>query len=240
MEIFIGELLGTMILILFGGGVVANCVLTKSKGENSGWLSITAGWGIAVIIAVFVAQSAGSPYADINPAVSFAKYILGYLTLTQALCNTAAQMIGAFLGAALVWLCYFPHWQATECTEKKRAVFSTSPAIRHIPSNIVTEAIGTAVLVIGVGAIFGKATLGEPALGFGPYLVGMLVWGIGLSLGGSTGYAINPARDLGPRIAHAVLPIKGKGSSDWGYALVPVVGPLLGALLGAVLWQLVF
>lgn len=240
MDILLAEFLGTMVLLTFGCGVVANCVLQKTKGENAGWISITTGWGIAVIFGVFVAQSAGSPFADINPAVSFAKYFLGMMSLNQAMYNSAAQLAGAFTGATLVWICYYPHFAATDSPSKKLAVFSTSPAIVHLPSNFMSEVIGTMMLVLGVGAIFGTATVGSPAAGLGPYLVGMLVWGIGLALGGTTGYAINPARDLGPRIAHAVLPIKGKGCSGWNYALVPIIAPILGGILGAMIWSYVF
>jgi len=241
MHSFIGELFGTMFLILFGCGVVANVLLTDSKGQNAGWLSIATGWGFAVVIGIFVAQSAGSPNADINPAVTFAKYLLGdFYTCRQVLIAISAQMIGAFLGAVIVWLAYLPHWEKTKNPSYKLAIYSTTPAIRHFPSNLLCEIIGTTVLIIGIAAIFGHATKGNPATGLGPYLVGVLVWAIGLSLGGQTGYAINPARDLGPRIAHAVLPIAGKGSSDWRYAWVPIVGPLIGASIGAIVWKLFF
>ncbi|MBI2603025.1 MAG: aquaporin family protein [Deltaproteobacteria bacterium] len=236
---YFGEFLGTMILVVLGVGVVANVLLSKSKGENAGWMAITTGWAIAVIVAVFVAQSAGSPQADINPAVTLAKYMLGGIYSSNEVAWTIlAEFTGAFVGAVIVWLAYLPHWGATSSAEKKSSVFMTSPAIRHFPSNLVAEIIGTVVLILGVGAIFGQATRGAPVPGLGPYLVGVLVWGIGLSLGGPTGYAINPARDLGPRIAHAILPIAGKGGSDWSYAWIPVLGPLLGGLIGAVLWRL--
>lgn len=237
---FTGELLGTMSLVILGGGVVANVLLAKSKGFNGGWITIATGWFVAVVIGVFVAQSAGAPNADINPAVSLAKYILGYYTISQLLCVILAQLIGAFIGGIIVWLAYLPHWKATEDKTFKLLVFSTVPAIRHYPSNLLCEVIGTCLLVFGVGAIFGHATMDHPTIGLGPYLVGVLVWGIGLSLGGPTGYAINPARDLGPRFAHFVLPIAGKGSSDWRYAWVPVIGPLIGGALGAILWRLFF
>lgn len=241
MSALTGEFLGTMVLIIFGGGVVANVVLSRSKGEGAGWIAITTGWAIAVIIGVFVAQSAGSEQADINPAITFAKYLLGGTYTTAQLFKTiAAELSGAFLGAVVVWLAYLPHWKVTSNPDKKLAVFSTSPAIKNLPANLLNEIIGTTILVIGVGAIFGAATQGSPVPGLGPYLVGMLVWGIGLSLGGATGYAVNPARDLGPRIAHAILPIPGKGTSDWSYAWVPVTGPLIGALLGAGLWRIFF
>jgi glycerol uptake facilitator protein len=240
MSAYVGEFLGTFFLIVLGVGVVANVLLTHSKGENAGWLSITFGWAIAVIMGVFVAQSTGSVQADINPAVSFAKYWLGIYTLPVFLKTALVQTFGAFCGAVTVWLVYLLHWKATDCSIKKLAVYSTSPAIRHLPSNLLTEIICTLILVLGVAAIFGHATAGQPVVGLGPYLVGMLVLGIGLSLGGPTGYATNPARDLGPRIAHAVLPIPGKGASDWSYAWVPVVGPLIGGTLGAFVWKVLF
>lgn len=238
---FLGELLGTMFLIILGDGVVANVLLSKSKGENAGWIVITTGWAFAVMVGVFVAISAGAPQADINPAVTIGKWlILGIYTPAEALAVMAAQVIGAFLGAVVVWLTYFRHWAATPDPGLKLAVFSTGPAIRDVVWNNVTEIIGTMVLLIGVGAIFGGATGGSPASGLGPFLVGALVWGIGLALGGPTGYAINPARDLGPRIAHQILPIPGKGSSDWGYGWIPVVAPLIGGVLGALVWNAVF
>lgn len=238
---FLGELLGTMFLIILGDGVVANVLLSKSKGENAGWIVITTGWAFAVMVGVFVAISAGAPQADINPAVTIGKWlILGIYTPAEALAVMAAQVIGAFLGAVVVWLTYFRHWAATPDPGLKLAVFSTGPAIRDVVWNNVTEIIGTMVLLIGVGAIFSGATGGSPASGLGPFLVGALVWGIGLALGGPTGYAINPARDLGPRIAHQILPIPGKGSSDWGYGWIPVVAPLIGGVLGALVWNAVF
>lgn len=233
----IGEFLGTAFLIVFGGGVVANVLLQHSKGKDAGWLTIATGWFVAVVIAVFVAQSTGSQQADINPAVTLAKTLLGHYNLSQMLTTMLAQCLGAFVGGVIVWLAYYPHWRETKDQAAKLAVFSTSPAIRSYPSNVLSEAIGTFVLVLGVGAIFGHATSGHPVTGFGPYLVGVLVWGIGLSLGGATGYAINPARDLGPRLAHSLLPIHGKGSSDWAYAWVPVIGPLLGAGVAALAWH---
>lgn len=238
---FIGELLGTMFLIILGDGVVANVVLGKTKGNASGWIVIVTGWAMAVVVGVFVAISAGAPQADINPAVTAGKWlILGVYTPGEAIITMVAQVIGAFLGAVIVWLAYFKHWEATTDAGGKLAVFSTGPAIRNPVWNFVTELIGTMVLLIGVGAIFSGATGGSPATGLGPYLVGMLVWGIGLSLGGPTGYAINPARDAGPRIAHTILPIPGKGSSDWSYGWIPIVAPLVGGVLGALVWSLVF
>jgi len=233
----LGEFFGTMMLIILGNGAVASSLLTKSKGHQAGWVAITTGWFIAVVMGVFVAQSVGSPNADINPAISVAKFCWHSYSLSQTAFFILAQITGAFVGAVLVWLAYLPHWKETEETHLKLMVFSTQPAIRSYPYNLLSEAIATAVLVLGVAAIFGKAITGSPVSGLGPYLVGALVWGIGLSLGGPTGYAINPARDLGPRIAHAILPISGKGSSDWLYAWVPVLGPILGGLFGAWVWH---
>jgi glycerol uptake facilitator protein len=195
---------------------------------------------MAVMVGVFVSISAGAPQADINPAVTLAKTLMGTYTIPQALVTMVAQVVGAFAGAIFVWLAYYNHWPVTSDPGLKLAVFSTGPAIRSSVWNLITEIIGTLVLILGVGAIFSGATGGSPAVGLGPYLVGALVWGIGLSLGGPTGYAINPARDLGPRIAHQILPIPGKGSSDWGYGWIPVVGPLIGGLLAGIIWPLIF
>lgn len=224
---FIGELLGTLVLILLGDGVVANVLLKGSKGENGGWIVITAGWAFAVMCGIFVAQKFGSPDAHLNPAVTVAMAVKSG-DYSNVLPFISAQLIGAFLGATLVWLVYLPHWAITEDKGAKLGIFATAPAIRNPVANIISEAIGTMVLII----VSGSFSANLPA-GFAPYLVGMLVWSIGLSLGGPTGYAINPARDLGPRIAHAILPISGKGNSDWAYAWVPVVGPIVGAALAA-------
>ena len=237
----IGEFFGTMILVIFGNGVVANVLLTKSKGHDGGWMCVATGWFIAVVIGVFVAQSAGSVQGDINPAVTLTKTFLGMYSVSMMFKIMSVQVLGGVVGAVVVWLAYLPHWKLTEKPKTKLNVFATEPAIRNYPANFLCEVIGTFVLVIGVGAIFGKATAqGHLAIGVGPYLVGILVWGIGLSLGGPTGYAINPARDLGPRIAHAILPIPNKGTSDWAYAWVPVFGPLVGATLAALMWRLIF
>ena len=234
---FLGELLGTMILILLGDGVVAGVLLNKSKSQNAGWIVITAGWAFAVLSGVFVAAAAGSPGADLNPAVTVAAIIRGGYDVTTGLFHIIAQLIGAFIGAVLVWLMYLPHWGITQDQGAKLGIFSTGPAIRDTVGNLISEIIGTFVLVFVIFAIFSAsgATAGAPAAGVGPYLVAALVWGIGLSLGGPTGYAINPARDLGPRIAHAVLPIPGKGGSDWEYSWIPVVGPIIGGIVAAVL-----
>jgi len=233
---FLGELLGTMILILLGNGVVAGCLLNKSKSQNSGWIVITAGWAFAVLAGVFVAAATGSPQADLNPAVTIAKVVMGGTTGADAMTRIAGEMAGAIIGAFLVFLTYFNHWSETSDAGLKLAIHSTGPAIRNSFWNLITEIVGTFVLVFVIFCIFAKggATAGAPASGVGPYLVACLVWGIGLSLGGPTGYAINPARDLGPRIAHAILPIPGKGDSDWGYAWIPVVGPIIGGVIAAI------
>lgn len=233
---FLGELFGTMILVLLGNGVVANVLLNQSKGQNAGWIVITTGWAFAVMSGVFTAAALGSPGADLNPAVTLAVMIRGGYDVVTGIMHMVAQMIGAIIGAILVWLAYLPHWSITKDPGLKLACFSTGPAVRNTTSNLITEAIGTFVLVFVIAAIFsaGGAAAGAPAPGVGPYLVAALVWGIGLSLGGPTGYAINPARDLGPRIAHAFLPIAGKGDSDWSYSWIPVVGPLIGGAIAAV------
>lgn len=227
---FLGEFLGTLTLILLGNGVVACVLLKGSYGENSGWIVITTGWGFAVVCGVLVALVMGSD-AHINPAITIG---VGIVTgdWSQAPVYIAAQFLGAAVGAAIVWLHYLPHWAETESPASKLACFCTSPAIRHLPSNFMSEIIGTFVLVFVAAVIFSDklAPMGL-APGFGPFLVGVLVWGIGLSLGGPTGYAINPARDLGPRLAHFLLPIAGKGQSGWDYAPVPVLGPTIGAIL---------
>jgi len=228
---FLGEFAGTLVLVLLGNGVVANVLLKRSKGEGAGWMVITSGWAFAVMAGVFTAVACGSRDAHLNPAVT-----LGFAVFsgdfTKFLPYMAAQMLGAFAGAVLVWVHYMPHWNVTEDADTKRACFCTAPAIRNFAWNLVSEVIGTAVLVFVVGAIFSKAVAPNGlAAGLGPYLVASLVWGIGLSLGGTTGYAINPARDFGPRLAYAILPIGNKGTPDWGYALVPILGPLIGGAL---------
>ncbi|CCH56774.1 major intrinsic protein [Fibrisoma limi BUZ 3] len=230
---FLGELIGTTVLLLLGNGVVANVVLKQTKGEAAGWMVITTGWAFAVTIAVFVAKAFGSVDAHLNPAVTvaFAVATNDYNTIPTYI---PAQLIGAFLGAVLVWLQYAPHWAATPAPGDKLACFATGPAIRNTGANLLSESLATLVLILGLAGISSK-NLGTLAIGVGPYLVGVLVWSIGLSLGGTTGYAINPVRDLGPRIAHAILPIPGKGSSDWSYGWIPIVGPLIGGALGGVL-----
>jgi glycerol uptake facilitator protein len=233
-----GEFLGTMILVLLGDGVVAGVLLKRSKAEGTGWMVITAGWAFAVMAGVFTAIACGSNDADLNPAVT-----IGFAVRSGNFAKFApylvVQMLGAIVGAALVWLHYLPHWKETPDVATKLGCFCTAPAIRNTMTNLLSEIIATFVLVFVVGAIFSaRVSAAGPAAGLGPYLVGSLVWGIGMSLGGPTGYAINPARDLGPRIAHAILPIAGKGGSDWGYAPIPVIGPLLGGVLAGVLLRL--
>jgi len=235
---FVGEFLGTMILVLLGNGVVAGVLLKRSKAEGGGWMVITTGWAFAVMAGVFVSIACGSSDAHLNPAVTmgFAVRDASFVKLAPYL---TAQILGAVAGAALVWLHYLPHWKETEDTGNKLACFCTAPAIRNTLANLFSEIVGTFVLVFVVGAIFSKrVSAAGPAGGLGPYLVGSLVWGIGLSLGGTTGYAINPARDFGPRLAHAILPIAGKGGSGWSYAPIPVIGPLLGGALAGFLLRL--
>jgi glycerol uptake facilitator protein len=247
MNPYIAEAVGTMILILLGDGVVANVLLARSKGQNSGWIVITVGWCVAVTIAVYsVGRISG---AHLNPAVTIALATIGSFPWGNVTGYVAAQMVGALFGAILVWLAYLPHWPLTEDSGMKLAVFSTGPAVRQPAANFVTEAIGTAMLLFGVLAIGanaeGWAQAGDVDLSqvfsraLQPLLVGILVLGIGLSLGGPTGYAINPARDLGPRIAHAILPIAGKGTSDWAYAWIPIVAPIAGGIAGAALYTFV-
>jgi glycerol uptake facilitator protein len=230
---FLGEFMGTMVLILLGDGVVANVLLKKSKGENSGWIVITTGWGLAVVAGIFTAIACGSPGAHINPAITLTVAILSGNWSSVGLFWTA-QFLGAFAGATLVWLAYLPHWKITLDAAAKLGIFCNSPAIRNLPANLLTEIIATTCLIV-VGFSFGSSAISAAGLpaGFGPWLWGVLVWGIGLSLGGPTGYAVNPARDFGPRVAHAILPIGDKGGSDWGYALVPILGPLIAGAIGA-------
>jgi glycerol uptake facilitator protein len=247
MQTYIAEVIGTMMLILLGDGVVANVVLERTKGNSSGWIVITAGWGIAVAVAVYAVGRVSG--AHLNPAVTIALATIGSFSWADVPAYIGAQMLGAIFGAVLVWAMYLPHWRVTPDPGAKLAVFATGPAIRSTGANFIGEAIGTAVLLFGILAIAGNAqTLSRPgdvdlsfvfSRGLQPLLVGILVFGIGLSLGGPTGYAINPARDLGPRIAHAILPIPGKGSSDWEYSWIPVVGPIVGGIAGAGLYYLI-
>ncbi|HEY6306146.1 MAG TPA: MIP/aquaporin family protein [Candidatus Angelobacter sp.] len=236
---FFGEFMGTLVLVLLGDGVVAGVLLKRSKVEGSGWIVITTGWAFAVMAGVFTAIACGSKGAYINPAVTlgFAVSIGDYHNVLPLI---AAQMLGAIVGAMLVWIHFLPHWRETPDPSLKLGVFCTAPAIRSAGANLISEIIATLVLVFVGAAIFSKTVAAVGLVGnMGPYLVGCLVWGIGLSLGGTTGYAINPARDLGPRIAHAILPIAGKGGSDWGYAPIPVLGPLIGGAIAGVLIRVV-
>jgi len=248
MNPYLAEFVGTAILILLGNGVVANVVLNRSKGQNSGWIVITVGWGLAVTMAVYaVGRISG---AHLNPAVTIGLASIGDFAWAKVPGYIAAQLGGGIAGATLVWLAYLAHWGETEDQAGKLACFSTSPAIPKLLPAFITEVIGTAMLVFGVLA-FGSVQAGvtDPSLHamagvignwWGPLLVGLLVLAIGVSLGGPTGYAINPVRDLGPRIAHQILPIAGKGSSNWSYAWVPIVAPIVGGIAGAVLHRTLF
>ncbi|QEJ95951.1 MIP/aquaporin family protein [Treponema phagedenis] len=231
---FLAELIGTAVLIIFGDGVVAGVVLKKSKAENAGWVVITIAWGLAVLMGIYaVGRFTG---AHLNPAVTLGMAAIGNLPWSEVLPYIAGQMIGGFIGAVIVWLAYLPHWEATEDKATKLAVFCTAPAIRNPVANLITEIIGTFMLLFGILFIGGNSW----AEGFGPIAVAALIVAIGMSLGGPTGYAINPARDLAPRIAHAVLPISGKGDSDWSYSWIPVVGPIIGGVLGALAYTALF
>lgn len=244
---WLAEFVGTMILVLLGDGVVANVLLRRSKGENSGWIVIATGWGLAVAMAVYAVGRVSG--AHINPAVTVGLASIGSFPWVQVPGYVVAQLLGGLAGGCLVWLCYLPHWKETPDPELKRGVFCTAPAIRRPAANFITEVLGTAMLLFGILAIAANAQeLVDPrgvdlsvvfSAGLQPLLVGFLVWSIGLSLGGPTGYAINPARDLGPRLAHALLPVAGKGGSDWGYAWIPVLAPLVGGVLGAALFAAV-
>ncbi len=232
MQTFFAELIGTALLILLGNGVVAGVVLRDTKSENAGWLVITIGWALAVTFGVYAAGKVSG--AHLNPAVTLALAVTGQFSWANVPLYLAGQMIGAMIGAALVYVHYLPHWARTEDPSAKLAVFSTAPAIRNTFSNFIGEFIGTFVLLFGLSALGAN----EFAEGINPLAVGALVLAIGLSLGGTTGYAINPARDLGPRIIHALLPIPGKGDSDWRYAWIPVVGPIVGGICGAAAYHL--
>ena len=236
MQAYLAEFVGTLILILLGDGVVAAVLLRNSKAEHSGWIVITLGWGMAVAIAVYAVVAVSG--AHINPAVTVGLASVGLLPWAQVPGYIIAQLLGAFVGAVLVWLTYYDHWKETDDPVLKLGVFSTIPQIRNTVPNFITEVIGTAMLLFGVLALVGYTAPFAQGGIILPLLVGFLVLAIGLSLGGPTGYAINPARDLGPRIAHAVLPIPGKGDSDWSYSWIPVVAPLVGGIIGAVLFSI--
>ncbi len=236
MSIFGAEVIGTAILILLGNGVVAGVLLNESKAQNAGWIVITFGWGMAVMVGAYaVGQFSG---AHLNPAVTLGFATIGITDWGDVPAYLGGEFVGAFIGATLVWLAYLNHWGATEDPGLKLACFSTAPAIRNPVANMITEVIGTFLLVFGILAIVDNAAPVET--GVAALLVGLLVFGIGLSLGGPTGYAINPARDLGPRIMHAILPIAGKGDSDWSYSWIPVVGPIIGGVLGALAFDLFY
>jgi glycerol uptake facilitator protein len=229
----VGEFVGTFVLIVLGNGVVAGALLNRSKAQNAGWISITAGWAVAVFSGVAVSAALGDADGHLNPAFTLASVLMTGNPMRLAT-YIPAQILGALCGAVAVWMQYKPHWELTEDPDTKFACFATAPAVYRPIWNLFAEVLGTFVLVLVATALFSKRVApAGVAAGLGPILVGALVWGIGLSLGGSTGYAINPARDLGPRIAYALLPIAGKGSSGWRYAWVPIVGPLIGAAFAA-------
>lgn len=239
---FLGEVVGTATLILFGDGVVAGVLLNRSKAQNAGWVVITFAWGLGVYMGVLTSLAVTDGVAHLNPAVTIGFAVADAVEWGDVATLIAGQFIGAAIGATLVWLAYLPHWEQTDDPGLKLAVFSTGPAIRNVTANLITEIIGTFILVFGIFAIF-PALLGSDAAGagaVGPLGVALLVVVIGMSLGGPTGYAINPARDLGPRIMHFVLPIAGKGDSDWGYSWVPVVGPVIGGVIGGLVGNAVF
>jgi glycerol uptake facilitator protein len=234
MSPFMGEFIGTMLLIVLGSGVVANVLLNKTKGQNSGWIVITFGWAMAVFLGVYASTKLGGS-GHLNPAITIALTLFGDFDSSLLPTYIAAQFAGAIAGAAIAWLAYKQHFDETTDKDLKMAVFCNSPAIRNVGYNLITEIIGTFVLT------FGALAMSRPASTMGTLdalPVGLLVLGIGLSLGGPTGYAINPARDLGPRIAHFILPIKAKRDSDWSYSWIPVAGPIIGALLAAGLYKL--
>jgi glycerol uptake facilitator protein len=237
---FIAELIGTMLLIIFGDGVVANVLLNKSKGQNSGWIVIATGWAMAVAVGVYASWPISG--AHINPAVTIGLAVIGKFPWSMVVPYIIAQIMGAFLGAVIVWLAYRKHFEVTENADFKLLVFCTEPAIRDYPANLVTEIIGTFTLLFGVLSMLFFIDPKQPWVGnsLGPWVVTILIWAIGLSLGGPTGYAINPARDLGPRIAHALLPIPGKRDSDFAYGWIPVVGPIIGGIIGALVYAATF
>lgn len=231
---FLAEMLGTMILIILGDGVVANVVLNKTKAQNSGWIVITSGWALGVTIPVFIFGTTSG--AHFNPAVTLGLAAIGKFSWASVPSYLTAQFIGGFLGAVIVWVFYRPHFKETEDQGAKLGVFCTGPAIRDTFSNFICEFIGTFILVFAILGI-GNTHMVD---GLAPIVVGLIVWAVGITLGGTTGYAINPARDLGPRIAHYILPIHGKGHSDWGYAWIPVIAPITGGIVAAVFYNIIF
>ncbi|MFZ2907277.1 MAG: MIP/aquaporin family protein [Cyclobacteriaceae bacterium] len=234
MSPYLAEFFGTMLLIVLGDGVVAGVVLKGTKSENAGWITIVLGWGLAVTLAIYAVGNISGGH--LNPAITIALAWSGSFEWNLVPGYCLAQFAGAFVGAVLVWIHYLPHWGKTDSAETKLAVFSSAPAVRSTFNNLISEVIGTMVLVFAL-MFLGANTFSE---GLKPLVVGGLIVSIGLSLGGTTGFAINPARDLGPRIAHFILPIPGKGSSDWSYSWIPVVGPVIGGLLGVWVYQLFF
>lgn len=234
MEKFLAEMLGTMILIILGDGVVANVVLNKTKAQNSGWIVITTGWALGVVIPVFIFGTISG--AHFNPAVTLGLAAIGKFPWGSVPSYLIAQFVGGFLGAVIVWVFYRPHFEATEDKDAKLGVFCTGPAIKDTASNFISEVIGTFILVFGILGIANTPMVD----GLAPIVVGGIVWAVGLTLGGTTGYAINPARDLGPRIAHQILPIPDKRDSDWGYAWIPVAAPILGGIIAAVSYTIIF
>jgi glycerol uptake facilitator protein len=234
-SVWFGEFMGTLVLVLLGNGVCAAVTLRKSYAADAGWMVVTTGWGLAVLCGVLVAQAFGSPGAHLNPAITLAAAVISG-SYSQLLSLWSAQLLGAMCGSGLMVLHYTPHWSLTPDPAAKLGIFCTNGAVPSPVFNLISEIIGTMVLIVVAGAIFshGVSATG-PAAGMGQWLVASLVWGIGLSLGGTTGYAINPARDLGPRLVHALLPIPGKGSSNWNYAAIPIAGPLIGGALAGLL-----
>ncbi|NQW36309.1 MAG: aquaporin family protein [Flavobacteriales bacterium] len=234
MSVYLAEFLGTFLLILFGGGVVAGAVLKHSKSENAGWLTICVAWGLGVTFAIYAVGSISG--AHINPAVTLSLAFVGEFPWDKVLGYILSQIAGAFTGGVLVWIFYMPHWSKTEDQGAKLAVFCTGPAIRSLLNNFINEMVGTAILIFAL-LFIGANNFTE---GLNPLVVGALIMAIGFSLGGTTGFAINPARDFGPRLAHFLMPIKGKGTSDWGYAFIPILGPILGGLIGAASYQMFY
>ncbi len=234
MSTYLAEFVGTMLLIILGDGVVAGVVLKGSKSEKAGWLAIVIGWGLAVTLAIYAVGSISG--AHLNPAITIAFAMKGDFPWSDVPGYVIAQLAGAFTGGVIVWLHYLPHWKRTDDPSLKLAVFCTAPAVRNTIANLISEVIATAVLVLAL-LFMGETDFTQ---GLNPLVVGLLIISIGLSLGGTTGFAINPARDLGPRLAHALLPVSGKGTSDWSYAWIPIVGPVLGGLLGVYVYQLLY